>query len=80
MKAIGRLTTAATIGSATTAFAASGAENDGMGLLTILFLGFGALIITLQLFPGVLLFVSMLKGAFSKGEPAQAQAASNRNR
>lgn len=74
MKAISRLTGAAMIGTATTAFAASGAESDGMGIMTILFLGFGALIILFQMFPGVILFYSMLKGLLTKGETAVADA------
>ena len=74
MKAITRLTTAALIGSATSAFAASGAENDGMGLMTILFLGLGGLIIAFQLIPGAILFYSMLKGLLTKAEPGKAEA------
>lgn len=74
MRAISRLTGAAMIGTATTAFAASGAESDGMGMMTILFLVFGGLIILFQMFPGFILFYSMLKGLLSKGETAVAEA------
>lgn len=48
-----------------TAMAASGAENEG-GWLTTLFIAFGVLIIVFQLFPGLFLFGSMMKGLFSR--------------
>ncbi len=56
------------IGGASVAFAASGAESDENSLLLGLFLGFGALIIVFQLFPGAMLFYSMVKGLFSSAE------------
>ena len=74
MKAISKLTGAAMIGTATTAFAASGAESDGMGMMTILFLGFGALIILFQMFPGFILFYSMLKGLLTIQESTVVDA------
>ncbi len=77
MKSIARILSAVTVGSATSAFAASGAESDGMGIVTILFLGFGALIVMFQLFPGVMLFCSMVKGLMSKAEPDTAKAKGN---
>ena len=60
-------TLATMLATASTAFAASGAESEGSGVLTALFLGFGALIIAFQLFPGLMLFGSMIKGLFSSG-------------
>lgn len=57
---------ASIVGMATPAFAASGAENEGSGILLVLFLGFGALIISFQLIPSVLLFLSMVKGLVAK--------------
>lgn len=50
---------------ATTAFAASGAESEGNGLLVTLFLGIGALIVVCQMLPGLALFGSMVRGLFS---------------
>ena len=49
---------------ATPALASSDPETMGGGLMVFLFLGFGALIVVLQLIPSMLLFGSMLKGLF----------------
>lgn len=69
------------IGGASMAFAASGAESEENSLLLGLFLGFGALIIVFQLFPGAMLFFSMVKGLFSsarKETPVAAREESDR--
>lgn len=58
----------AMIASASSAFAASGAGADESGFFTPLFLAFGALIIAFQTVPALMLFGSMLKGLFTKGE------------
>jgi hypothetical protein len=58
--------TIALIGIASRALAASGGKGEGSGVLIILFLTFGALIIVFQFIPGVVLFVSMIKGLFGK--------------
>ena len=56
----------ATMVSAATAVAASGAENEGVSILMILFMGFGAMIISFQgILVAVLLF-SMVKALFTK--------------
>ncbi|WP_432823379.1 hypothetical protein [Trichloromonas sp.] len=49
-------------------YAAEGAvpESSGSSLAVILFLGFIALIIVGQLIPGVMLFISMVRGLFKK--------------
>lgn len=52
------------LGSASNALAASGAENDGTGIFFWIFILFGALVIAFQFFPGLLMFVGMLKGLF----------------
>lgn len=39
-----------------------------MNILTILFLGFCALIVVFQLVPSVILFIGMMKGLFSARE------------
>ena len=63
----------ALIGCASAAYAASSAEGEGSSFLLALFLGFGALIIVFQLFPGGMLFFSMVKGLFSSA-PKDAAA------
>lgn len=50
--------------SASSAFAASGAENDGSGLFFWLFIGFAAMIVMFQFLPGVMMFFGMAKGLF----------------
>ncbi len=40
-------------------------EEGGGGIMVWLFMGFGALIIVFQLFPGLALFAAMLKEIFS---------------
>jgi hypothetical protein len=67
--------TALVLGSASNALAASGAENDGTGLFFWIFLGFGAMVIAFQFFPGLLMFFGMLKGLF----PSAAREADSLN-
>ena len=55
-------------GSVSAAFAANGAEGEGMGVLAYLFIGFFALIIVSQLIPAMILFVGMVKGLFTRRE------------
>ena len=66
------LATMITLIAASTAFAASGAETEGSGLLVALFLGIGALVIVFQLLPGLTLFGSMIRGLFS-GKSAESR-------
>jgi len=60
-----------TLASVAPALAADGSEMKGSTLLLILFLGFAALIIVFQFIPGLVLFVTMLKGLFTR-EPKKA--------
>jgi len=60
--------------SASSAFAASGAESDDTGLFFWLFIGFAAMIIAFQFLPGVMLFFGMAKGLFSSA-PKEQEAA-----
>ncbi len=53
---------------ATNALATSGGEPVELSFMTILFMGFGAVIIVFQLVPGVILFAGMLKGIFSPAD------------
>lgn len=63
-----------TLSTVSTAFAAGGANSESFGILTWMFLGFGALIIVFQLVPVFILFVSMLKGVIMAAkEPAIAE-------
>jgi len=55
-------------GSASAAYAATGAPSEGAGLLTYCFVGFFALIIVLQFVPAMILFAGMIKGLFSHPE------------
>lgn len=53
-----------------TAFADTGAGATENGWLWMLFLGFGAVIVTFQFVPCLILFSTMLKAAFSSAEKA----------
>lgn len=68
MKPIIRNTLALSICSASSAFAASGAENDANGLFVWLFIGFAVMIVAFQFLPGILMFFGMTKGLFSSGK------------
>lgn len=61
-----------TLASVTTALAANGSEVKGSSFLIILFIGFAALIIVFQFIPGLVLFVTMLKGLFTRA-PKKAE-------
>ena len=63
MKIIIKILAAILVG-ATPAMASSDPDTAEGSLLVLLFLGFGALIVVLQLIPSLLLFGSMLKGLF----------------
>ena len=65
---------AITLCSASTALAASGAENDGTGLFFWLFVGFAAMIIAFQFLPGILMFLGMAKGLASSADKETAEA------
>jgi len=60
------------IGSASGAFAASGAREDNSGLFVWIFLGFCALIIVAQLMPAVLMVLGFAK-AMGKEKAAEPQ-------
>jgi hypothetical protein len=51
-----------------TAFAASGAGEEGSGIFVWIFLGFFAVIIVGQLVPAVLLITGLVKGITAKTE------------
>lgn len=55
---------------------ASGGGGDGaeLSLLTMLFIGFGALIIVFQLVPAVILLGGMIRGLVSPAEKRTAEA------
>jgi hypothetical protein len=60
------ITVILTLASVAQAFAATGSEVKGISFLLILFLGFAALIIVFQFIPGLVLFITMLKGLFTR--------------
>ena len=49
---------------ATPAIAAGGMETEGTSLVTILLVGFGALVVVGQLIPGIVHLSGMVKGMF----------------
>ena len=55
-------------GSATSAFAADGALQDGGGPLIWFFIGFGVLVLMVQAVPALVLLFSMAKAVFSPSE------------
>ena len=57
-------------GSATSAFAADGALNDGGSPLIWFFIGFGAFVLIMQAIPAAILLYSMVKAVFSPAEHA----------
>jgi hypothetical protein len=48
----------------TTPAIAAGTETKGTSLITLLLIGFGALIVVRQLIPGMVVFYGMMKGLF----------------
>jgi hypothetical protein len=56
---------ASVLGFSSFAFGASGAEQEGSGLLLVLFIGFGSLVVAMQFIPGMVMLYSMLKGIFT---------------
>ena len=61
-------------GSASAAYAATGVQAEGVGILTYAFIGFFALIIVSQLVPAAILFIGMVKGLFSSREKSSVKA------
>ena len=61
---------------------ASGGDNaEPLSMLTILFMGFGALILVFQIFPAVVLFVGIIKGVLaSPVKNDEAAAGSDKNK
>jgi hypothetical protein len=59
--------------SASTAFAANGAQADEPGILCWAFMGFCAVIVAGQLVPAAMMVIGMAKGIFGK-DPAKVNA------
>ncbi|MBV5339431.1 MAG: hypothetical protein J0665_07715 [Deltaproteobacteria bacterium] len=57
-------------GSATSAFAADAAMQDGGGPLVWFFIGFVALVVIVQVIPAAILLYSMIKAVLSPSETA----------
>ena len=66
MKNTLRIVTLVAIMQANSVFAASGAESAGISLAGWIFLGFMALIVTLQTLPCLMMFGSMMVALFGK--------------
>ena len=62
------LTTLMGIIAPVTAFAASGASDEGSGIFVWIFLGFFAVIVVGQLIPAVMLITGLVKGIIAKAE------------
>ena len=52
----------------------NGVNNEGLGFMATLFIGFGVLIILFQTIPAVLLFAGMVKGLLSSADKKAAEA------
>ena len=63
----------ATVTSATSAYAASGAQADEPGILAWAFLGFCAVIFVGQMVPAAMLLVGMIKGLVSSPSAAKSR-------
>ena len=72
MKNTFRIATLIAIMQANSAFAATGAEAGGFSLIGWIFLGFLALIVTLQFVPALIMFGSMMAGVFGKAKNREA--------
>jgi hypothetical protein len=59
--------------SATSAYAANGAQADEPGILIWAFIGFAAVIVVGQLVPAALLVYGAIKGIVSPPEPAKSK-------
>ncbi|MDK9717353.1 MAG: hypothetical protein OEL57_05520 [Trichlorobacter sp.] len=62
-------------GSATSAFAADGALQDGGGPLIWFFIGFGVLVVMVQAVPAMVMLYSMVKAVFSPSENSRTASA-----
>ena len=71
MKNTLRIITLMTIMYANSAFAASGAEGSEVGLVGWLFIGFLALIVSLQFVPALFMMGSMMAGIFGQAKNHQ---------
>jgi len=64
-------------GSATSAFAADGALQDGGSPLIWFFIGFGVLVVMVQAIPAGIMLFSMAKAVFSSSEAATPASATH---
>jgi hypothetical protein len=64
----------ATAASATSAFAANGAQADEPGILVWAFMGFAAVIVAGQMVPAAMLVIGAVKALFVKPEAANLKA------
>lgn len=64
----------ATVATATSAFAANGAQADEPGILVWAFMGFAAVIVAGQMVPAAMLVVGAVKALFGKREADKVKA------
>lgn len=64
----------ATVASATSAFAANGAQADEPGILLWAFMGFAAVIVAGQMVPAAMLVIGAVKALFGKQEADKVKA------
>jgi len=60
--------------------ASGGSNTESVSLLTILFMGFGALILAFQVFPALVLFIGMIKGLMAPAVKKDKIAAASGNK
>ena len=72
MKNTLRIIALMTVLSAGSAFAAGGAEGGGISLIGWIFIGFLAVVFTMQLIPSLFMFGSMMRAVFGKNRQETA--------
>lgn len=65
-------TAALLLGTVSRVIASGGDEPESLSFLTILFMGFGALILVCQIFPAVALFAGIIKGILAPAAKKEA--------
>jgi hypothetical protein len=60
--------------------ASGGSNPESLSFLTILFMGFGALILAFQIFPALVLFIGMVKGLMAPAAKKDKAVAAGGNK
>lgn len=72
MKTLSTILTSLMIPATQALAAGGGSEGEGLGLMAMMFIGFGVLIVMFQFVPAVMLLVGILKGIFAPAEKKEA--------